>query len=214
MTNETRWGTAGLAETHRCPVPSPPCRWDVEVALTEDAPPRFGAFLRTQRVTHFDASAFGLPAPEAAMMDPQQRLLLELGWEALQGAAAAAGTAVGTSSADVGVYVGISTPDYADLKKAHSPIGVYSATGQWVRRGAASMCVLYVDSMYPCATASAISAAIGFHSRVSWCVWLGNTYRGCLPCRHSGGVALSVVSLRCVADPTRCLSLLPAQALP
>lgn len=32
----------------------------------------------------------------------------------------------------VGVFVGVSTPDYADLGKAHSAIGVYTATGSAV----------------------------------------------------------------------------------
>lgn len=119
-------------------IPSLGCagRWDVEVSLTEGAAPRFGAFLPHGRVSTFDASAFGLPVPEAAMMDPQQRLLLELGWEALQAAAGSAAGGSGSSgagSSSTGVFVGISTPDYADLKKAHSPIGVYSATGESAR---------------------------------------------------------------------------------
>jgi acyl transferase domain-containing protein len=64
---------------------------------------------------------------EALMVDPQQRLLLEAGLQ-LQEAAAAAGT-YGPAAGAVGTYVGISTPDYADLKKQATPIGVYSATG-------------------------------------------------------------------------------------
>lgn len=32
----------------------------------------------------------------------------------------------------VGVFVGVSTPDYADLGRAHSAIGVYTATGSAV----------------------------------------------------------------------------------
>lgn len=67
---------------------------------------------------------------EAIMVDPQQRLLLEAGLELQQGAQAA-GAASAAASADVGCYVGVSSPDYADLKKAATPIGVYSATGGW-----------------------------------------------------------------------------------
>lgn len=108
----------------------------MEVGLTDGLPPRFAALLDTAHVTTFDASAFGISAPEAAMMDPQQRLLMQLSWQALAAptaAAAPAGAAAGGAApggSRVGVFVGISTPDYADLKKAHAPIGVYSATGK------------------------------------------------------------------------------------
>lgn len=37
-----------------------------------------------------------------------------------------------SSKSLVGVFVGVSTPDYADLGKAHSAIGVYTATGSAV----------------------------------------------------------------------------------
>ena len=39
------------------------------------------------------------------------------------------GTSQGRLNSECGVFVGVSTPDYADLKKLHTPIGVYSATG-------------------------------------------------------------------------------------
>jgi hypothetical protein len=105
----------------------------VERGLSEGLPPRFGAFLPTDRVAAFDATAFGLSAPEAAMMDPQQRLVMELAWEALASSSSSSSSqprSTAPMSQDVGVFVGVSTPDYADLKKAHTPIGVYSATGK------------------------------------------------------------------------------------
>jgi len=58
------------------------------------------------------------------MVDPQQRLLLEATASLLP---AAAGTFA--LAAAVGVFVGISNPDYANIKMAATPIGVYSATG-------------------------------------------------------------------------------------
>lgn len=102
-------------------------RWDVETQLTDDAPARFGGFLAD--VQRFDAAAFGLSEKEAAMMDPQQRLLLEVGFELLSGGGGAGRGRDDAAGRRTGCYVGISTPDYSDLKKAHAPIGVYSATG-------------------------------------------------------------------------------------
>lgn len=61
------------------------------------------------------------------MVDPQQRLLLEAASSML--AAAAAPLQQLQQQRSVGVFVGISNPDYADLKKSATPIGVYSATG-------------------------------------------------------------------------------------
>jgi acyl transferase domain-containing protein len=76
-------------------------------------------------VQEFDVEPFGLSITEAVMVDPQQRLLLEATASLLPAAA-------GTSALDaaVGVFVGISNPDYANIKTAATPIGVYSATGE------------------------------------------------------------------------------------
>ncbi len=58
-------------------------RWCLNLHLTPalhlfgDLPVQFAVFLL------FDAAAFGISAPEAALMDPQQRLLLEVTAEAL-----------------------------------------------------------------------------------------------------------------------------------
>jgi acyl transferase domain-containing protein len=96
-------------------------------------------------VAAFDATAFGLSAPEAAMMDPQQRLVMELGGAGVVGdpqqrlvmelgssslSSSSQPRSIAPMSQDVGVFVGVSTTDYADLKKAHTTIGVYSATGK------------------------------------------------------------------------------------
>lgn len=63
------------------------------------------------------------------MMDPQQRLLLDAA-ASMFAATAAATIGVEQERQQVGVYVGISSPDYSDLKKVATPIGVYSATGE------------------------------------------------------------------------------------
>lgn len=77
-------------------------------------------------VQEFDVEPFGLSFSEAVMVDPQQRLLLEATASLLPSAA-------GTSALDaaVGVFVGISNPDYANIKTAATPISVYSATGEY-----------------------------------------------------------------------------------
>lgn len=67
------------------------------------------------------------------MVDPQQRLLLEMTHESIMSykLVACSGDADASASMEgAGVFVGISNPDYADLKKVHTPIGVYSATGR------------------------------------------------------------------------------------
>lgn len=75
----------------------------------------------------FDPAAFSLSESEAIMIDPQQRLLLEATASMLSASKAAASHH--QEQLDMGVFVGISTPDYSDLKKLATPIGVYSATG-------------------------------------------------------------------------------------
>ena len=84
-----------------------------------------GGFL--PEVDGFDADFFGVSAREAAQMDPQQRLLLETAWEALERAGALGNVA---SSRRTGVFVGISSNDYAQLMvRTNAEIGAYAGTG-------------------------------------------------------------------------------------
>jgi len=86
---------------------------------------RHGGFL--ERVFDFDAARFGISAAEAEAMDPQQRLLLEVAAEAFERAGDA--TLEGSST---GVFIGISTHDYAQqLLRDEAPerIGAYTGSG-------------------------------------------------------------------------------------
>lgn len=61
----------------------------------------------------FDAGAFGISPREAAEMDPQQRVLLEVTAEALEDAGWPASSIAGRA---IGVFVGGSATDYADVR--------------------------------------------------------------------------------------------------
>jgi acyl transferase domain-containing protein/NADPH:quinone reductase-like Zn-dependent oxidoreductase/acyl carrier protein len=84
---------------------------------------RAGGFL--DRIDGFDPEFFGLSPRESRQMDPQQRLLLELAWEAHEDAGIAPRSRAGS---DTGVFVGISSNDYASLEGAGWP-DAYSNTG-------------------------------------------------------------------------------------
>jgi acyl transferase domain-containing protein len=83
-------------------------RWDVDRwKLTSDDPARYGAFL--DDAFHFDHSLFGLSTSESFFLDPEQRMLLEISHEALSCTSLHA-------SLSYGVFVGISTGDYSEMK--------------------------------------------------------------------------------------------------
>ena len=71
---------------------------------------RHGGFL--DRVSEFDGWFFRISPREAQSLDPQQRLLLEVAWEALEDAGVAADRLAGSPT---GVFVGLTTNDYAQL---------------------------------------------------------------------------------------------------
>lgn len=88
---------------------------------------RRGGFLRD--VSLFDPAFFGISPREASRMDPQQRLLLMIAWEALEDA----GIAIDRRrSQDTGVFVGISSADYAKTQASYGEldeIDAHMATG-------------------------------------------------------------------------------------
>ncbi|GGR20606.1 type I polyketide synthase [Deinococcus ruber] len=99
----------------------PADRWLVDAYFHPDhhAPgrmyARWGGFIRD--IDQFDAPFFGISPREAARMDPQQRLLLEVADEAFQDAGLPPSTLAGS---DTGVFVGLSTCDYAGIQTAAS----------------------------------------------------------------------------------------------
>ncbi len=111
----------------------PADRFDVEDYYDPDpdAPgkitTRSGGFL-DQVCAAFDPQFFGISPREAVGMDPQQRLLLEVSWEALEHAALAPARLRGSRT---GVFVGISSFDYAQLLAAQdeATIDAYLGTG-------------------------------------------------------------------------------------
>jgi acyl transferase domain-containing protein/NADPH:quinone reductase-like Zn-dependent oxidoreductase/thioesterase domain-containing protein/acyl carrier protein len=74
---------------------------------------RWGGFL--DQIDRFEPEAFGISPREADYVDPQQRLLLETTWEALEMAGMPIERLAGTRT---GVFVGISTGDYAQLQRS------------------------------------------------------------------------------------------------
>jgi len=73
---------------------------------------KWGAFI--EDIEYFDPGFFNLSKREARIMDPQQRLLLETSWEALE-AAGYSPSYLANKNQSVGVFIGASLMDYAQL---------------------------------------------------------------------------------------------------
>jgi acyl transferase domain-containing protein len=88
---------------------------------------RCGGFV--DQVDLFDPAFFRVAPREAAAMDPQHRVLLEVAWEALERAGL---DTSGLAGSRTGVYLGISTNDYAHLAtQTHGTglLGTYFGAG-------------------------------------------------------------------------------------
>jgi len=119
-----RDGRSGIVEI-------PADRWDVDAWYDPDPAAegkmytRHGGFL--ENIDGFDAPFFGIAGREALTLDPQHRLLLECAWEALEDAGEAPERLPNTQT---GVYIGITTSDYARLlRESGDENDVYSASG-------------------------------------------------------------------------------------
>jgi acyl-CoA synthetase (AMP-forming)/AMP-acid ligase II/3-oxoacyl-(acyl-carrier-protein) synthase/acyl carrier protein len=74
----------------------------------------------------FDSQFFGIAPREADGIDPQHRLLLEVAWEALEYAGQPIDRLAGS---ETGVFIGISSQDYAQLQANTTEVDAYAATG-------------------------------------------------------------------------------------
>lgn len=75
----------------------------------------------------FDASFFNISPHEAELMDPQQRILLEIVWKTIEDAGYRASDLSGSNT---GLFVGVSSSDYADIvSKNVNKIESHFATG-------------------------------------------------------------------------------------
>ena len=117
---------------------APKDRWEKGAYIDSDlsAPGKlrtlYGGFL--DHIDLFDPAFFGISGREAESMDPQQRLLLEVSWEALENAGIATTRLRGSQT---GVFVGITTSDYARLAVANNSIARSRSprpSSQWISR--------------------------------------------------------------------------------
>jgi 3-oxoacyl-(acyl-carrier-protein) synthase/pimeloyl-ACP methyl ester carboxylesterase/acyl carrier protein len=104
-------------------------RWDWQAQA--EAHPEFADRLKwggfIEGVDQFDHNFFGISPKEASLMDPQQRLLLQTAWRTMESAGYRASALKGRP---LGVYVGASTQDYANLVQASQDrVHPFSVTG-------------------------------------------------------------------------------------
>ncbi len=126
---ETFWellasGRSGIVEI-------PADRWNgkryyhPDTAVPNRMHTHWGGFI--DQLHDFDARFWGISPREAARMDPQQRWLLEVAWEAIEDAGVPPQKLSGTKT---GVFVGISSSDYAQIQMTnHFGLDVHSNSG-------------------------------------------------------------------------------------
>lgn len=85
----------------------------------------WGGFI--EDVDRFEPQFFGITPREAQSIDPQQRILLEVSWSALEDAALANHDLSGSNT---GVFIGISSSDYSQLRFHYgADVDAYIGTG-------------------------------------------------------------------------------------
>lgn len=113
-----------LVDGHDAIKEIPRQRWDVD-SYPQINTRRAGLL---NHVDLFDAEFFGIAGKEADAMDPQQRLVLEVAYEALEYAGIAPES---LAESETGVFIGISTDDYAAWQLSSvEAIDAYASTGK------------------------------------------------------------------------------------
>jgi amino acid adenylation domain-containing protein len=107
-----RTGTEAIGEL-------PDSRWTEQDLHGLEFPRRSGY---VKSIDRFDAAFFRIAPREAIFLDPQQRMLLEVAWEALEDGGQVPDRLAGRP---VGVFIGISTNDYAfiQVKRGGASVG-------------------------------------------------------------------------------------------
>jgi len=85
---------------------------------------KWGGFI--EDADKFDALFFNISPREAEVMDPQQRLFLETVWKTIEDAGYRPSSLAGTNT---GIFVGITTSDYAEWLHRRGQVELYSGTG-------------------------------------------------------------------------------------
>jgi microcystin synthetase protein McyG len=117
----------------------PSSRWDADAFYAPlpgtpgKANTKWGGFVG--HIDQFDAAFFGIAPKEAVGMDPQQRMLLEVSWEALENAGERAELLNGSQT---GVFVGMSTNDYASLLNMDDETTLDAYSGSGIARSVAA----------------------------------------------------------------------------
>lgn len=96
-------------------------RWDMDALYDPEPKPgkmyvKRGGFLPD--IGEFDADFFGLSETDAIWMDPQHRMLLETSWHAMEDAGIVPDQ---LTDRQVGVFMGIMSTDYAQLREQIAP---------------------------------------------------------------------------------------------
>jgi acyl transferase domain-containing protein/SAM-dependent methyltransferase len=109
----------------------PPERWDWQeyygdpIKDGNKTRAKWGGFMPD--LDKFDAGFFNISAREAELMDPQQRILLQTVWKTIEDAGYQPADLAGSKT---GVFVGVTTADYAELlKNGTVDIEAYTSTG-------------------------------------------------------------------------------------
>lgn len=101
----------------------PKSRWNWE-DYNNETHIKWGGFI--DGIDQFDADFFNISRREAEMMDPQQRLFLETAWKAIE---LAGYKPEDFAKVKTGLFVGVTSNDYAELLQKSEQISSYTPTG-------------------------------------------------------------------------------------